>query len=57
PRITHTVLCLILLVKIFANWISVQINCSITTACICYHRGFYKKDANYCGDHFLFFFP
>ncbi|KNZ64386.1 hypothetical protein VP01_1035g1 [Puccinia sorghi] len=36
---------------------AVQINPSLTNACICYHRGFYKKAENYFCDHFfnLFF--
>ncbi|KNZ49483.1 hypothetical protein VP01_4990g1, partial [Puccinia sorghi] len=34
---------------------SVQINCSLTNACIHHHRGFYKKAAHYFGDHFFLF--
>ena len=36
--------------------LSVQINSSLTNACIRYHRGFYKKAAHYFGDHFFYLF-
>ncbi|KNZ63656.1 hypothetical protein VP01_1117g6 [Puccinia sorghi] len=40
----------------FQFWMSVQINYSLTNACIHYHRGFYKKAGHYFGENIFYLF-